>query len=286
MGRKLLRTLVISLTISLTSISLSVGQVGLQRYTPSVVLLNGQWEFKNFHNYYIQTKQFGPNGGKILTGNGRESYYTMINQFLYGVSDHVNIGIDVWIKSVSLEINAGANWSAITGIGPKIKLPLSSLPGFSFQSTFLFPLAENLEGDAQRAFLENDRSVWINQLFFDRVIAPDFQVFLQFSFWYSIVRNSFRKHNFVQTPISGFLSYLPTDRWTVYFTTEFWPVHYSTIEQQARAFDSFFIQAGIGTKYQLIPGNLEIELLYTNFVYGSLSQGAGETVNVGLRWLN
>lgn len=83
--------------------------------------------------------------------------------------------------------------------------------------------------------------------------------------------------------MSIFLSYLPTSRFTAYVTTEYWPVHYNTNQQKAEAFHAFFVQAGIGTKYQIIPGRLEAELLYTNFVYGSLAQGAGETFNVGFR---
>lgn len=263
----------------------AIGQTSLQNYTPSVMLLQGQWEFKNFHNFYTQTKQFGANGSKILTGNGRESYYTMINQFLYGASDRLSLGFDVWLKSVNLETRPVANWTAVTGIGPKVKWSPSGVPGFSLQSTVLFPAADDLEGrnDDERAFLENDRTLWINQLFYDKIIAPDFQIFAQLSIWYAFVRDSFRANNYIQTPMSIFLSYLPTDRFTVYFTTEYWPVHYNTTRQEAEAFHAFFAQAGVGTKYQIIPGRLEGELLYTNFVYGSLAEGAGQTFNVGFR---
>jgi len=265
--------------------STAQSQINLQNYTPSIMLLEDQWEFKNFHNFYTQTKQFGPGGGKILTGDGRESYYTMINQFLYGLSDRVSIGADVWIKSVNLEKRPSANWTAVTGIGPKIKWSPTGIPGFSMQSTLLFPAADDLEGrnDNDRAFLESDRTLWINQLFYDKIVAPDFQIFAQLSIWYSFVRNSGRSNNFAQTPMSIFLNYLPTNRFTVYVTTEYWPVHYNTNQQKAEPFQAYFIQAGVGTKYQIIPGRLEGELLYTNFVLGSIAQGAGETFNVGLR---
>lgn len=276
---KRLTLITLFIGISLTGFA----QRGLQNYTPSVLLHQGQWEFKNFHNYYTQTKQFGPNGGKVLTGQGRESYYTMINQFLYGVSDRVNIGFDVWLKSVNREVAPSTNWTAVTGVGPKIKLSPTGIPGFSIQSTMLFPIAEDLEGDNERAFLEHDRTLWINQLFYDKIIAPDFQIFAQLSIWYAFVRDSFRQNNYAQTPMSFFFSYLPTDRFTAYFTTEFWPVHYNTQEQNAAAFHSHFVQAGVGTKYQVIPGRFEVEMLYTNFVYGSLAEGAGETFNLGLR---
>lgn len=277
----MLRIILIS-AIIVTSTTLVSAQKGLQNYTPSVLMLPGQWEFKNFHNYYTQTRQFGAGGSKILTGRGRESYYTMINQLLYGVTDRVNIGFDVWIKSVNLELNPSANWTAVSGVGPKIKF-LPGVPGFSVQSTLLLPVSENLEGDNDRAFLEHDRTLWITQLLYDKIIAPDFQVFGQLSFWYSFVRDSYRTHNYLQTPLDFYFNYLPDKHWTVYFTSEFWPVHYNTNEQQAELFYSFFLQCGVGTKYQVIENHLELEVLYTNFVFGSLAEGAGETFNIGLR---
>lgn len=153
-----LRSLFVAIMFS--CITAAQAQISLQNYTPSVMLLEDQWEFKNFHNFYTQTKQFGPNGGKILTGNGRETYYTMINQLFYGVSDRVSAGFDVWVKSVNLETRPSANWTAITGIGPKIKWSPTGIPGFSMQSTLLFPAADDLEGrnDDERAFLESDRN--------------------------------------------------------------------------------------------------------------------------------
>ena len=47
--------------------------------------------------------------------------------------------------------------------------------------------------------------------------------------------------------------------------------------------NSYFIQSGLGGKYQLIPGRLELEALYTNFWIGSDQEGAGQTFNFGVR---
>lgn len=251
----------------------------LQYYSPSILIGKGSWELKNFNNVYTQTKSFDGNGGKVDLGK-RDTYYTMINQFLYGISDKLNIGMDLWYKQVNSE---GRFRNGVTGVGPKIKLtPLKSVPYFSWQSTFLFPLAEDMESRAPDAsepglFLEFDRYLWINQLFYDRQLNDNFQIFLQAAFWYSITRDSFREKNFLETPLSVFLSYFPTRRLTFYVMTEYWAKHHE------KAFNAFFVQSGLGTKYQIVEGVLELELLYTNFWLGSQDEGAGQTFNLGIR---
>ena len=51
------------------------------------------------------------------------------------------------------------------------------------------------------------------------------------------------------------------------------------------AFFAYFVQSGLGGKYQLIPGLMELELLYTNFWAGSEGEGAGQTYNLGIRFI-
>jgi len=259
----------------------------LQSYTPSILFGKGQWEFKNFNNLYTQTQHFSPEGGKETTGRGRETYVSYINQFLYGVSGQINVGMDLWVKSVYVESTDREDWTAVTGIGPKIKIaPFKQLPRLSIQSTLLFPLAGDLEGGSMpgdQAFLEHDRTLWINQLFYDLPLSDDFQLFFQQAFWYAFVRESFRENNYLQTPLSGFFNYFPNNRLTIYAMTEYWPTHYNTNEQKGEAFYSYFVQSGGGVKYQVIPGLLEGELLYTNFWMGSDFEGAGETFNIGIR---
>ncbi len=274
---------------ALMIVSSAHGQAGLQSYTPSVLYDADEWELKVFHNHYRQQSSFGDNGLKrIQTGRGAEVYATTINQFLIGLGGRVNIGADVWVKSVNLT-QSGARRTAVSGAGPKIKIaPIRSLDRLSYQMTFLFPVGNDLEGRAEDAtfpglFLEADRTLWLHQIFYDLSLGSKSQLFFQQALWVNLVRNSFRGSNYLQTQTSVFYNYFPDRRWTFYALTELFPTHYDDLADRSRAFGSFFIQSGAGAKYQLLPGRLELEALYTRFVAGSTGSGAGDTFNIGLR---
>jgi hypothetical protein len=247
---------------------------------------------------YTQSKSF--QGGKKVPTGIRENYFSSINQFLIGISPGVNMGFDLWIKTVHIQSNPRDSPlrslrfthpntdAAITGLGPKIKLtPFNKLNRLSIQSTLLFPLRKDLENrTTNSAFLEFDRSLWINQIFYDKSIGDDFQLFFQVSTWTSFTRDSYRENNFIETPVSVFFSWFVTDRFTTYVQNEYWPSHYNDQNQSFNSFDNYFIQSGLGLKYQLIPGFLELESLYSNFWAGSDFKGAGETYNLGIRIIN
>lgn len=267
-----------------------LAQQNLQSYTPSILFGKGEWEFKTFQNVYTQTRSFDGNGvATRASGAGRQTWSTSINQFLFGINDQINVGVDVWVKNVSFAVGGLDSRTEVVGIGPKIKIaPFKNLPRLSVQSTFLIPGAKDLEGsnDPKTPFLETDRKLWLTQVYFDKPVNDRFQLFFQQAFWYSIVRDSFAQNNFIQTQTSAFLSFFPTSRWTIYAMSEFFPTHYnSSAEQTAEAFYSFFVQSGIGAKYQLIPQVLEAEVLFTDFWMGSNQQGAGQTFNLGLRYI-
>jgi hypothetical protein len=272
----------------------------LQLYTPSALLDKQQIEFKHFNNVYTQTSQF-TNAGSTVNIKGRKTYFTSINQFLYGLSPMINIGFDLWVKSVRFSENASDSpfhvlrfkngrysRTAITGLGPKFKIaPFRQWAGFSIQSTLLFPLEKDLEStNSNRPFLENDRILWLTQFFYDQRLNDDFQLFFQLAPWVSFVRKSYRQNNALETPVSGFINYFLNNKVTLYAMTEYWPSHYNVQDQSFALFHSYFIQSGIGGKYQLIPGTLEVELLYADFWLGSEGQGAGHSFNIGLRLLN
>lgn len=276
-----MRTVLFSfLTVAFISLS---AQSNLQNYTPSILFVKGDWEYKSFQNLYTQTKSFDSDGGKVSNG-ARENYFTSINQFLYGLNDKINIGADVWIKNVNTS-DAQSSRTAIVGFGPKIKIaPFNGLKRLSIQSTFLFPLADDLENqNSNAAFLHEDGSLWLNQIFYDLPLSDKMQLFFQQAFWYQIVRNSFRENNYLRTQTSIFFSYFPNTRWTVYAMSEYFPTHYNDQNQSGEAFFSYFVQSGLGTKYQLVPNFIELEFLYTNFWLGSEGAGAGETINLGIR---
>ncbi|MEQ9402996.1 MAG: hypothetical protein RIM99_05380 [Cyclobacteriaceae bacterium] len=262
-------------------------ETNLQSYTPSILFDKGDWEFKSFQNLYTQTKSFDADGDRVKNASGRQTWFTSINQFLYGLNSKVNIGADVWVKNVNYKLSNESR-TDIVGFGPKIKIaPFNKLKRLSIQSTLLFPLANDLEDRKNDGvpFLETDATIWLNQLFLDVPLNDKSQLFFQQAFWYRFVRESFAENNFLQSQTSTFYSYFATDRLTLYGMTEYFPTHYNSSfgVQKGEAFYSYFIQSGIGTKYQLIPNLIELEFLYTNFWAGSEGQGAGETFNLGIR---
>ncbi len=261
-----------------------MAQSNLQNYTPSILFKKGDWEYKTFQNLYTQTKEFNDRKKKI-DKEFRETFFTSINQFLYGVNDHVNVGLDVWVKASNNSGDDFSTSSGLTGIGPKIKIaPFRNIPKLSIQSTFLFNTVDDPQGTSgDRYFLEWDANLWLTQIFFDLPLSNKSQLFFQQAFWYRFTKKSSELGNFLETQTSVFFSYFPTARWTIYGMSEYFPTHYDFGGDRAEAFFAYFIQSGIGLKYQLIPDLIELEALYTNFWNGSESKGAGETINMGIR---
>jgi len=265
----------------------SFGQSNLQNYTPSILFDRGDWEFKTFQNLYLQSKSFDSGGGKVDDGFN-QYFFTSLNQFLYGVNDQINVGFDVWIKSSNsyATFDSFDSSTGVSGFGPKIKIaPFKDIPRLSIQSTYLFNPLDDPEGaEGTRYFLEWDANLWLNQIFFDLPLNEKSQLFFQQAFWYRFTKDgSSVENNFLETQTSIFYSYFPTTRWTVYAMSEYFPRHYDLGNEQAEAFFSYFVQSGLGVKYQLIPQLIELEALYTNFWNGSEGQGAGETINLGIR---
>lgn len=265
-----------------------------QDYTPSVLYTKGQWEYKFFNNLYSQTKGYDVNGNKVKYNN-RGSYFSSINQVLFGVTSRFNVGIDFWIKSVRIDDTTSSPFdllsfqnspntrTALSNIGPKIKVqPFKKLSHLSIQSTFLFPVAKDQEGKQNgKPYLSADSYISITQIFYDQAIGKKFQLFFQLAPWVYIkqvpVQNVSRYS--VSSPADIFLSYFPTKRLTIYFQQEFWPNY------GAKGIDSWFRQEGIGAKYQIIKGKLETEASYTRFSMGK-NAGAGATYNFGIRLIH
>ena len=263
--------------------------VSLQNFTPSTLLTKGQYEIKLFNNLYTQTSFYNGDSEEI-DQNSRSTFNTILTSFLYGISNSVNIGFDLWIRSVKngetdetpLDIfdfkNSPTSRTAISSFGPKIKFdPFSSglLEGFSIQSAFLIPLVSNLEGSSNQPFLDFDSYLWLNQFFYDKRITNDLSFFGEIDTWVRIDRDLNGKRNSLQLPIKAFLSYYPSDIITLYGMTEF---SYKFGEGDVT---SYYSQAGLGIKYQIISG-IELEGLFTNFYIGNNS-GAGSTYNLGIR---
>ena len=264
-----------------------------QEYTPSVLYKKGQWEYKFFNNLYTQTKGYDSDGNKVNYGS-RSNYFTSINQFLLGINSKINVGADVWINSVRvndsitaspfnvLKFESSPNTRTEVGyIGPKIKIiPFKKLSHLSFQTTFLIPIASDMEGKNNgKPYLSRDSYISITQIFYDYSISRKFQLFFQLSPWIYIAKEKPLDETprlSVSSPASIFFSYFPTERLTFYVQQEFWPNYGS------KGINSWFMQQGLGMKVQIITGILEAETSYTNFLLGA-NTGAGQTFNFGLR---
>lgn len=269
-------------------------QNNLQTYTPSVLLQPLQWEYKFFNNLYTQTKSFDSEGTRT-DHESRATYFSSINQFLYGVTPHINIGAEFWVKSVrtgpenesAFKVLAFQNDSntrtALSGIGPKIKFaPFQKIEKLSLQTTILFPVAKDMEGIKNgKPYLSEDSYIWYTQIFYDQPIGTKFQLFFQVTPWINIKKekqeDGLSRFSYAN-PVGLFFSYFATPRFTFYLQNEYWPSFGS------EGISSWFLQQGGGLKIQVIPGFLETELLYTNFTLGK-NTGAGQTFNLGLRFI-
>ena len=271
------------------------GGESLQAYTPSALLRDGQIEFKVFNNLYSQTGSYD-NRLRRQMEQRRSNFFTSIMQFSYGVGPKLNTGFDVYFRSSSfrpadtspLDVlrfdNSPSARTAIAYIGPKFKYAPFQTKGLSIQTTILLPVARDLQGrvDAEdasndRPFLDHDGCTFLQQFFYDRTLSSRFSLFAEAALWARLDRRFDLNRSSVFTPFKGFLSYFPTNKVTIYGMTEWAPSWGQNILY------GFYTQSGVGAKYQL-TNHLEIEALYTYFWTGKNS-GAGQTCNIGLRYL-
>lgn len=264
------------------------GEFSLQSYTPSTLLRPGQIEVKVFNNLYTQTSFFNEDRDEIDQG-GRSSFFSGITTAFYGLTPNVNIGLDIYVRSVRNDNDDSSPFAlfkfdsdqnsrtALTQVGPKLKVsPFKSLRSLSFQTTVLFPLASNLDGgdtSENQPFLDFDGIQWFNQVFYDRSLSDNTLIYLEGGFF---ARFDSEFEDFF-TPLKAIFSYFPTQSTTLYIPTEF------TSFWQDGSVNGYYAQFGLGAKYQL-TSNFEIEGLLTDFSFGK-SQGAGQTFNLGFRFI-
>ncbi|MEM6801836.1 MAG: DUF547 domain-containing protein [Bacteroidota bacterium] len=273
----------------------------IQKFTPSVLLGQGQVEVKLFNNLYTQTG-FRNSDGEFVSSNRRETFYTGIFQFTTGLdkSARWNIGFEANLQSVRYdsEIDSSPlrifgnsqeslvfNRTELATLGPRIRFrPFKSIPKLSLTSTLLIPLHDDLETPE---FLAHNRTSWITQLFYDKFFG-DFQLFAEADLIYRFKTDnpSFTQDAFFRTPLTAFLSYFPNSNTTVSVNLQYSPAFTGLPGNEAG--DSFnlnryFVQGGVGAKYQ-ITKELNLELLYTNF-FASRGEGAGQTFNFGIVFL-
>lgn len=271
----------------------------LEKFTPSALFGKGTWEFNSFYNIYTQNKGRNNEGDDFKIGE-RQTFLNVMYQFTLGVSDNArfNVGLDVNVnKSLYDSDRTGSPFkillfdeeefsrTVISAIGPRVKfVPFASLSNFSIQSTFLFPVAKNLESPR---FTAHDRYTSFTQFFYDKKISNKVRVFLEADLTYRIKRNA-NQVNFLRTPVSAFISYFPNPRTTLFVFAQHSP-RFETISnevQEEYGLSESFTQLGGGIKYQWSK-KIGVEVSYGNFVAsrGVNGAGAGYALNLGFRYI-
>lgn len=263
-----------------------------QRLTPSFVLDSGVLEAKLFNDLYTQNAFFNATGERTELQR-RSSYLTGITQLLYGVGKGINLGVEAWTSSVRtgkadrspfhlLQGGQGTGRrTALSYLGPRIKFaPVQHWTSTSMELNILFPIAPDLEGrERQAPYLAEDRYSVVLKWFYDKSLTDRLRLFVRVAPWMSIDRKGREDQSYFSSPISAFVSFIPNSRFTLYSQSEWWP----TYGQDPLIASSFF-QQGLGLKVMMIQQRLEIELLYSRFLFGR-SSGAGQSFDAGIRLL-
>ena len=272
-----------SLNGRMTGLGEGVRATNAARYIVSSTIPRGTTETKIFNNLYSERT-------RDATGEftQRATFFTNINSFLYGVSHRLNVGFDLRYRmarygaadDTPLDVFTGATRQGVTTIGPKVRFaPVPQWTNFSVQSAFWFPVGDDLAGrSGEQRFIDWDGATWWTQIFNDFPIGTRFSLFTELDIlWEDIGGPNQNRANRWSTPAILILSYFPTPQATVYAIGT-----YSPFWQQNFA---YFVQAGLGTKYQFTP-NFELELSYTwfsnDFLAGNMGRAA--TYNVGVRF--
>ena len=233
------------------------------RYVTSAAIPKGTTESRIFNNLYTQRT------GSNETLTNRSNFFTQTFSFLYGFSNRFNAGFDLRYRRVSNDnlpsspFNVLTNREAdsrrarFTNVGPKIRwAPTAALPNFSIQSSFVFPLGNDLEGTNGQPWTDWDSPTWTTQFFNDFTIGDNFSIFTEVDFLIEDIGRG--DLNRISTPGTTIISYFPNAKTTIYGIASyspFWQENYD-----------YFAQAGLGAKYQ-ITSDFEIEFIYLSLIH-------------------
>lgn len=263
----------------------------IQTYTPSKLLKKGQWDIKWFNNLYTETKDlFGPNGTE--QDIDRNTFFTSTIDVFTGVSDSGNFNVGLLLEFRSNVVGgrdaldvfkfdgeSNSARSGFTSFAPAIKFnPIKSVNNFTLLTALFIPLVDNEVENG--VFLDQKGFIFQNRLFYDYSFAGgDWQLFSELNAEYNFGKKeeSFANNSFRLTP-GIFLSYFPSSKFTILGL-----VQHSQLIDAGNDFSQDFTALGGGLKYQ-ITNELNIEILYTNFIRGN-NTGLGQTFNIGLRAL-
>jgi len=261
------------------SSSSSTKKTNANRYIVSSTIPKGTFEIKLFNNLY--TQQTG--NGEILTD--RSNFLTSILSVFYGLNSRINVGLNARYRQVSnnqlpasaLKVLGDPDRTGLTAIGPQIRVaPVPSWKNFSIQSSFVFEVGDDLEGNQFEPYIDWDGPTWWTQIFNDFAIGDKFSLFTEVDFLIDDLGGKEDNLNRISTPVILIFSMTPNTKLTVYTIGGYSPYWQENFD--------YFYQFGLGTKYQFTP-NFEIELLYSDFTNKFLNDNGGQaaTYNLGIR---
>ena len=255
------------------------------RYIVSAAIPQGTYEVKVFNNLYSQRTVAN---GEL---SDRSTFFTTSISAIHGFTNRFNAGVEIRYRRVLNEALPSSAFEVfqsghggtvfrqgITALGPRIRFaPIPKWQNFSIQSTLSFPIGKNLAGTSEQPYIDWNGISFNTQLFNDKAIGNHFSLFTELDFFIEDLGPVSANHaNRFSTPVTAIISYFPNTKTTIYGLSGFSPFWQSTFD--------YFVQAGIGTKYQFTP-NFELEFLYTKFSNKFLTQSGGkaETINFGIR---
>ena len=262
----------------------SVGN-NASRYIVSSTIPKGTFELKLFNNLYSQ--RTGSEGS--LTD--RSSFFTSSLSVLYGINSRFNLGFITRFRRVRNDRLPSSQFdvfsaqgaisarSGITAFGPQIRYaPVKKWANFSIQSSIAFPIGSDLSGNSELPYIDWDGITWNTQFFNDFSIGTNFSLFTEIDLLFEDIGRVENGHaNRVSTPATLIFSYNPNRKTTLYTLAGFSPFWQAPFD--------YFIQGGLGLKYQFTP-KVELELLVTDFTNRFLANSGGQatTSNLGLRF--
>lgn len=263
----------------------SSGGNNASRYIVSSTIPKGSSEVKIFNNLY--TQRTGSEGN--LTD--RSTFFTTSYSYLYGLNNKLNVGFASRYRRVRNSqlpdspfavlgnSEAGSSRQGITAFGPQIRYaPVEKWTNFSIQSSFVFPIGEDLTGSSTEPFIDWNGATWWTQFFNDFTIGSSWSLFTEFDVLIEDIGSSADgRLNRFSTPVTAILSYNPNPKTILYALSGFSPFWQDNFD--------YFYQVGVGAKYQFTP-NFELELLVTDFTNKFLADTGGQaaTYNVGIRY--
>lgn len=271
-------------------------QSNLQKFTPSQLIKDQNWDIKVFNSLYTQNKR--ENLGEIID-EPRSNFFTSTFEIFTGVSEKTTLNFGFFFNFKSNTINENRlsplkfidnkidAARALTSVGASLKWqPSKNSKNFTIQTTFFVPIFK----DQPRFFLDKRSYVFENRFFYDKTFpSRKIQLFTEIDFAYNFgeqAKNATKfqnvgeryANNSLGIPLSAYLSYFITTKYTLLTYLQ----HFELIDV-GNNFSQGYSLVGLGFKMQLF-NNITLEMSYSKF-FQARGAGLGESYNLGVRYL-